>query len=104
MISMKLPSCMSDRQLCLYHASAHCAENLAQLRLSPHRSEHAGGCTDDSSRLAVKGALSGRAGDPVEGVLELARDRVVVLGGGDQDRVGVAHRSAQLLDHGRGAL
>ena len=48
--------------------------------------------------LLRSGRLDQGAGEPVEGVLELARDRVVVLGGGDEHGVGVGDRVEQRLD------
>jgi hypothetical protein len=57
----------------------------------------------DRCRLAVQRAPAGRTRDPVECVLQLTRDRAVVLGRCDQHRIGVAHCLAQCLGGVRAA-
>src|SRR6185437_4502134 len=62
-------------------------EHLAQLGLRPHRAVRRGAGADHGGRLAPEGAVGQRPRDPVEGVLQLARDRAVVLGCRDEDGV-----------------
>ena len=46
------------------------------------------GCADDAGGLAVEGVLAVGARRPVDGILEHAGDRAVVLGRDDQHAVG----------------
>ena len=58
---------------------------------------------DDRGRLVAQRRVGQRAREPVQRVLELARDRVVVLGRGDEHRVGLARsrRSSACTASGR---
>ena len=95
---------LHDRQLAVDDLGADGAEHLADLRLGPHRAEEAGAGADDGRGLAAQDAVGHRARGPVERVLEHARDRVVVLGGRDQDGVGALDGVLERDDTaGRGA-
>jgi hypothetical protein len=61
--------------------------DLPQLHLRPGRADHAGGGADDSHRLAAERRFPRRPRQPVEGVLEAARHRVVVFGRRDEDGI-----------------
>jgi hypothetical protein len=73
-------------------------EDLARLRLGPDGAEDARARADHRHRPAPEAVGGERPRGPVERVLELSRDRVVVLGRRDQDRVGPPERPAQLAN------
>ena len=79
-------------------ARAHQAQHLARLGLGPDAAERAGARADHRDRLAAEHPCAGRPRGPVERVLERSRDRAVVLGDGDQHRVGGSDRGAQARD------
>ena len=54
-----------------------------------------------ATRLAADRRLGDRARDPVERVLQRTRDRAVVLGGRDEDRVRLGDRGLQRVDRVR---
>src|SRR3954462_14634296 len=86
------------RQLAVEHPGADRAEHLAELRLSPDRPEHARARADHRYGLALQRGVGKRARDPVERVLQVPRDRVVVLGRGEDDGVGGGDVLLQPLD------
>ena len=61
------------------------ASDLAQLGLRPDGAEHAGAGADHGGGLVAQRRVGQRARGPVDGVLEHARDRVVVLRRREQD-------------------
>src|SRR2546425_12490196 len=69
-----------QRKLAVDHACSRRRQRLAQLGLSPDRAEGAGARPDHGGRLVAKRGVCDRPRGPVEGVLELAGDRGVVLG------------------------
>jgi hypothetical protein len=73
-------------------------QDLADLGLGPHRTEEAGARADDGARLVAQDVVRERARGPVERVLERARQRGVVLGGGDEERVGLGDGVEELPD------
>src|SRR4051812_7407940 len=91
----------ADGQLVLQDVRADRLEHLARLGLRPDRAEQPGARTDHGRGLAAQHVRRVRARGPVQRVLEHARDRGVVLGGGDQDGVGAPDRLAQRV-HARG--
>src|SRR6266404_2689084 len=73
----------TQREFSLDHSGTGCAEHLAQIGLRPNSSENADARADDRDRLAAKRALGNRRPrKPVDGVLQGARNRRVVLRGG----------------------
>ena len=86
------------------HAGAGGAEHLAELGLRPDRAEHPGARTDRGDRLVAQHVRCERPRQPVDGVLEDAWDRRVVLGGGEEDGVGLGDRRAKLRDGLRAAI
>src|SRR6266480_4251591 len=82
-----------DRKLVTDDARARGAEDLAQIRLRPHRAELADARTDHSDGLVGQRGFELGARGPVDGVLEPAGNRAVVLGRREEDRV----RRAPLL-------
>ncbi len=94
---------LRDRDGLLERASTEGAEDLARLRRRPDTAEHSRARGEHGDRLVADRRLGERPRGPVERVLERARDRGVVLRGGDQDRVGVRERRLEAL-HGAGRL
>src|SRR6478735_1057639 len=92
------PVGLRDGQLDVEHPGSHHAEHLLQLALRPHRAERARARTDHRHRLPADRRLGDRARDPVERVLQGARDRAVVLGCRDEDRVRLSDRGLQAID------
>src|ERR1700730_3993196 len=84
-----------DGQLEVKDAGPDRPEDLAGFGLCPYRAEPAGRGPDHRHRLIAQGAGSEWAREPVQCVLELPGDRAVVLGGRDQDGVGVGDLSVQ---------
>src|SRR3954452_21779662 len=94
---------LADRQLAVEDVRADHAEDLADLRLGPDRAEQAGRGADDGDGPALQRVVGERARRPVQRVLQHAGDGAVVLGGRDEDAVGVLDRLAQPGDRlGRG--
>jgi len=87
-----------DRQLVVDHPGSGRGEDLAYLGLCPDRAEQAGAGADHRGRLGAEAVVRERPGGPVERVLELTGDGMVVLRRGDQDRVGTNQRRPQLDD------
>ena len=73
-------------------------EHLAQVVLHAPGAERPQGGSHDGHRLAAEGLILGRAGDPVDRVLQHPGDRVVVLGGDEEDGVGGPDLLAQPPD------
>ena len=90
-----------DRQLGFERVRARRLERLADLRLRPDGAEQAGARPDHRGRLLAQHVVGERARGPVERVLEPAGDRRVVLGGGDQEAVGLLDRGEELLHRRR---
>ena len=93
-----------DGQLAIDHPRADGAEDLAQVGLGPHRAEQAGARAHDRDGLALQRARLERPREPVQRVLELAGDRVVVLRRGEQDDVGLVDGVGQRAEHPRARL
>src|SRR6266851_617194 len=91
-------ACVTDGDLAFGYPSVDRAEDLAQLGLRPDGTEHAGTRADHSDRLVAQGVGGEWAREPVERVLERARDRGVVLGGDEEHGVGVPDRLADSRD------
>ena len=89
---------VTHRELDLGDARAHRSEHLAQLGGCPRAAERPGARADHGDRLVAKGVRGEWAGGPIERVLERARDGRVVLGCGEEDRVGLANERAEPLD------
>src|SRR5262249_9523301 len=88
-------------QLGAGQAGADDGEDLAQVRQGPGAAAGAGTGADRGGRLAVQHGTAPWPGCPVQGVLQLARDRPVVFGGGDQQRACARDQRAQRGDPGR---
>src|SRR5437868_12249677 len=70
---------MRDGELDIEHPRAERGQDLAELSLCPGRPERARARADDGHRLVPEHVRRHRARDPVDRVLQLARDRRVVL-------------------------
>ncbi|MCY1540077.1 hypothetical protein D9M68_756910 [compost metagenome] len=68
------------------------AEHAAQVLLGHSRADGADRGADDSRWLAPEGVLPIGAAGPVNGVLQPARDRAVVLRGDEQHRIDIGNR------------
>src|SRR5215204_1327918 len=79
-------------------ARADRGQDLAGLRLSPDRPEHAGARAHHGDRLVAQGAGRVGPGHPVERVLQVPGNRMVVLRRRDQDRIDGADLLAQPVD------
>src|SRR3954471_10681834 len=90
--------CMPDRDFALDHAGAGRAQHLAELSLGPYGAEHPGARTDDRDVLVPKRVRREWARYPVDGVLERPWNRGVVLGGREEDGVGLGDRRAKSRD------
>jgi hypothetical protein len=91
------------RELQVEHAPPS-PEHLLQLALRPHRAERTGARTDHGDGLAADRRLGDGAGDPVERVLERTRDRPVVLGRREEDRVRLGDRGLERVDRVRSEI
>jgi hypothetical protein len=89
---------LADRQLGIDDTGADRRQHLAQLGLRPDGTEHAGACPGHGDRLVPEHIGRDRSRRPIERVLELSRDRGVVLGRRDHQGVGAGDRRAQLRD------
>ena len=95
---------VADGDLAVDDPRAGRAEDLAQLGLCPHGPEGAGAGADDSDRLVPERVPRERPRDPVDRVLELARDGRVVLRGREEDGVRACDRRAKRNDGRRRRL
>ena len=75
-------------------------KDLAQVVLRSGRANRADRCADDRRGLPFQRAVAVGPGCPVDGVLQHARNRVIVLGRHDQKRVHGADPLLQLNDLG----
>src|SRR6266540_4515491 len=73
-------------------------EHLAQRQLRTDGAAQAPGRAHERDRFVAEGRLARRTGGPVDGVLEYARDGIVVLWSGDQERVDAGDPVLQLAD------
>ena len=89
---------MPDGELGVEHASARGRQDLAQLRLRPDRAEDPAARADDRDGLVAERIHGERPRKPVDSVLQLARNRRVVLGRAEEDRVGAGDVRAQSRD------
>ena len=86
---------VGEGDLAVHDARARRAQHLPQLRLRPHRSERPGGGAHHRDRLEPERALGPRTARPVDGVLQAAGDRAVVLRRRDEQGVRPRDRVAQ---------
>ena len=76
-------------------------ESLPQLRLRACCAGHPWRSTYNSAWLAVQRAVGGRPRQPIDRILQHPGHAVVVLGRGNQDRIGLHHSNAKLVNGGR---
>jgi hypothetical protein len=72
---------------------ANVRQHLAQMQLGSHRAEVPRAGSHDGHRLAGQWLLR-RARRPIDGILEGAADRAVVLRRGDEQRIGLCQAGA----------
>src|SRR5581483_2895398 len=75
-------------------------KTLAQRILRPSPAENSAGSAHDSDGLASPGAIPIRARSPVNGVLQDARDAVVILRRDEKNGIGCTDMSFEFHDHG----
>ena len=84
-----------DGELGFEYVRARGLHGLAHLGLRPDGAEEPGARAHHGGRLVAQHVLRERPRSPVDRVLEGARQRGVVLGGGDQDRVRTLDRGEE---------
>src|SRR5207248_6569360 len=89
---------MRDGELDIEYPRAERGQDLAELGLRPDRPERAGARTDHEHRLVPEHVRGDRARDPVDRILQLARNGRVVLRRREQHRVRVCDRRVQACD------
>src|SRR2546425_1384251 len=89
---------MRDGELDIEYPRAERGQDFAELGLRPDRPERAGARADHEHRLVPEHVVRDRARDPVDRILQLARNGGVVLRRREEHRVPICDRRVQARD------